>query len=67
MSGTALVTSLLGHPARLHSPPPGSSTDRGRIATVYLDADGMHYVVLVAGRLVNVADGDQFTVLPERD
>jgi hypothetical protein len=67
MSGTTLVTSLLGHPVRLASPPPGSSTDRGRIVTVYLDAEGMHYVVLVEGRLVNVADGDKLVVLPERD
>ena len=67
MSGTVLATSLLGHRVRLASPPAGLSTDLGRIVTVYLDAEGMHYVVLVEGRLVNVADGDQFTVLPERD
>jgi hypothetical protein len=67
MSGTTLATSLLGHRVRLASPPAGSSADQGRIVTVYLDAEGMHYVVLVEGRLVNVPDGEQFTVLPERD
>ncbi len=67
MSGTTLATSLLGHRVRLASPPAGSSTDHGRIVTVYLDAEGMHYVVLVEGHLVNVPDGDQITVLPERD
>ena len=67
MSGSVLVTSLLGHRVGLASPPPGASTDRGRIVTVYLDAEGMHYVVLVEGRLVNVAGGDQLVVLPERD
>jgi len=67
MSGTTLVTALLGHRVRLASKPAGLSTDLGRIVTVYLDAEGMHYVVLVEGRLVNVANGDQITVLPERD
>jgi hypothetical protein len=67
MSGTTLATALLGHRVRLASIPPGSSTDLGRIVTVYLDAEGMHYVVLVEGRLVNVPDGNQFTILPERD
>jgi hypothetical protein len=67
MSGTTLATALLGHRVQLASPPPGLSTDRGRIVTVYLDAEGMHYVVLVEGRLVNVPDGNQLSVLPERD
>jgi hypothetical protein len=67
MSGTTLVTALLGHRVRLASRPPGSETDQGRIVTVYLDAEGMHYVVLLEGRLVNVPDGDQLTVIPDRD
>jgi hypothetical protein len=67
MNGTTLATSLLGHRVRLTSPPAGATAREGRIVTVYLDADGMHYVVLVEGHLVNVADGNQFTVLPDRD
>ena len=35
----------------------------GAFVTAYLDAPGMHYVVLVDGRLVHVADGSQLTVL----
>jgi hypothetical protein len=67
MSGTTLGTLLLGHRVRLASRPAGLSTDQGRIVTVYLDAEGTHYVVLVEGRPVNVADGGQLTVLPEGD
>ncbi len=67
MSGTFLATSLLGHRVRLASPPADLSTDQGRIVTVYLDAEGMHYVVLVGGRLVDVADGGQLHVLPDPD
>ena len=65
MSGSVLVTSLLGHRVGLASPPPGASTDRGRIVTVWLDDEGMRHVVLVEGRLVNVADGDKLVVLPD--
>jgi hypothetical protein len=65
MNGTALATSLLGRRVRLAAPPAGTETDEGVIVTVYLDAEGMHYVVLVGGRLVGVAAADQLTILQE--
>jgi hypothetical protein len=44
----------------------GVRAGEGAIVTVYVDAEGMHYVVLVGGRLVNVA-ADQLTVLDDRE
>jgi hypothetical protein len=67
MHGTSLATSLLGRRVRLHTSPPETRTDEGVIVTVYMDAEGMHYVVLMDGRLVNVADGGQLTVLRDPD
>ncbi len=67
MSGTALATSLLGRRVRLAAAPAGQKAGEGAIVTVYLDAEGMHYVVLVDGRLVNVAAGDQLIVLEESE
>ena len=65
MNGAALVTSLLGRRVRLATAPAGTKADEGAIVTVCLDAEGMHYVVLVGGRLVNVAAADQLTVLED--
>jgi hypothetical protein len=66
MNGTALATSLLGRRVRLTTQPAGAKPDEGVIVTVYLDAEGMHYVVLVGGRLRNVP-AEQFTVLEHPD
>ena len=63
MNATSLATSLLGRRVRLSEPPAGAKAAEGVIVTVYIDPDGVHYVVLVDGRLVNVADGSQLTVL----
>ncbi len=65
MEGTALATSLLGRRVRLAAGPGGAKAE-GVIVTVYLDAEGMHYVVLVDGRL-KTTGGDQLTILPEPD
>ena len=67
MKNPALVTSLLGRRVRLQGPDPRAGDRTEQIVTVYLDEQGMHYVLLVAGRLVPVADAAQFTVLEEDD
>ncbi len=67
MKNPALVTSLLGRRVRLHEPQSGTRDHTGHIVTVYLDEQGMHYVLLVAGRLVHAADAAQFTVLDEEE
>jgi hypothetical protein len=63
MNATCLATNLLGRRVRLSEPPVGTTKVEGVIASVYLVAEGMHYVVLVDGRLVLVPDGSQLTVL----
>jgi hypothetical protein len=63
MNATCLATNLVGRRVRLSEPPAGTKTAEGVIVSVYLDAEGMHYVVLVDGRLVNVPNGSQLTVL----
>jgi hypothetical protein len=52
MNSSALATSLLGRHVRLHEPVPGTGERTGQIASVYLDGQGVHYVLFVAGRLV---------------
>ena len=63
MSTTCLMTNLVGRRVRLTEPLAGTSTAEGVIVSVYLDAEGMHYIVLVGDRLVHVPDGSQLTVL----
>ncbi len=63
MNATSLATSLLGRRVRLSDPPAGAKAAEGVIVTVYIDAEGIHYVVQVGDRLVNVADGGQLTLL----
>ena len=63
MYTTCLATILVGRRVRLSEPPAGTTKAAGVIVSVYLDAEGMHYVVLVGDRLVNVHDGPQLTVL----
>ena len=63
MSATSLATCLLGRRVRFNEPPAGTKPAEGVIVSVYIDTEGMHYVVLVDGRLVHVADGSQLTVL----
>jgi hypothetical protein len=67
MTHISLSTMLLGRRVRLRKPPSEGRTWDGTIATVYHDGAGMHYVVLIQGTLVNVADGEEFTVLDEED
>ena len=67
MISSSLATNLLGRRVQLHEPPAGAATDTGRVATVYFDARGMHYVVLLDGRLVEIEDGGRFTVLEDSD
>jgi hypothetical protein len=61
MTGSALATSLLGRRIRLTTAA-GEQKTEGQIVTVYLDAAGLHFLVLVAGRLKEVT-AEQFTVL----
>ena len=67
MNQTALATSLLGRRVRLQEPAPGTPERTGQIVTVYLDERGVHYVLLVAGRLVPAGSASQVTVLDEPD
>jgi hypothetical protein len=64
---SSLLTNLLGRRIRFHEPPEGAQRKTGQIATVYVDGDGMHYVVLIDSRLIHVADGAAFTVLDDPD
>jgi hypothetical protein len=53
-------------PPRPPAPEAGQRPDRyGEIATVYADERGVHYIILLGGRLVPVEDEGQFIVLPE--
>ena len=65
MNSATLATNLLGRRVRLHRRPEQCATDCGQIATVYIDNRGMHYVLLIEGRLVPVDDGSEFTVLED--
>jgi hypothetical protein len=67
MTNPALVTSLLGRRVRLHEPPTGTRDHAGQIVTVYLDEQGVHFVLLVSGQLVQADSANQFTVLQEED
>jgi hypothetical protein len=66
MNATALATALLGRRVRLTGAPERLRAGEGVIVTVYLDGAGMHYVVLVDGRLID-ATAQQFVVLEHRD
>jgi hypothetical protein len=63
VNSSTIATNLLGRPIRLCERPAGCSTDTGEIATVFIDAGGVHYVLLVGGRLVQVEDPAAFVVL----
>ncbi len=63
MNSATMATNLIGRPIRLRERPAGCSTDEGQIATVFIDSHGMHYVLLVDGRLLTVDDPAAFTVL----
>jgi hypothetical protein len=65
MNSATLATNLLGRPVRLRERPAGVDGDTGQMALIYIDAHGLHFVVLIAGRLVQVDRPDQFTVLEE--
>jgi hypothetical protein len=65
MNSATLATNLIGRPVRLRERPAGCSTDTGQITTVYINSEGLHYILLVGGRLVTVADPAAFTVLDD--
>jgi hypothetical protein len=67
MTEASLATLLLGRNVRLNVRPHDVPTDEGVIVTVYLDREGLHYVILAGGHLVDVPRGDQFFVLDEHD
>ncbi len=66
MASTAIATILLGRRVRLHGRAGDAKVCEGTIVCVYLD-DGLHYVIMVDGRLVDVADASQFIVMPETE
>jgi hypothetical protein len=63
MNSATLATNLLGRPVRLRERPVGLDSDTGQIAMIYIDSGGLHYLLLVAGRLVQVDRPEQFVVL----
>jgi hypothetical protein len=65
MNSATLATNLLGRPVRLRERPVGLDSDTGRTAMIYIDSGGLHYVLLVAGRLVQVDRPEQFEVLDD--
>ncbi len=62
MNASAVATALLGRQVRRTAAPAGLRAVEGVIVTVYPDTEGMHYVVLVDGRLVHATAHD-LTVL----
>ncbi len=65
MNSATMATNLIGRPIRLRERPADCATDTGQIATIFIDSGGMHYVLLVDGRLVTVDDPAAFTVLDD--
>jgi hypothetical protein len=65
MNSATLATNLLGRPVCLRERLPGHAADTGQIAMIYLDGQGLHYVLLLAGDLVHVDRPDQFRVLDD--
>ncbi|HJT76161.1 MAG TPA: hypothetical protein VJ739_03075 [Gemmataceae bacterium] len=65
MKSSTLATNLVGRPVRLRERRPDCPADTGQIATIFIDEQGMHYVLLVGGRLVQVDDPAAFTVLDD--
>ena len=56
MNSASMATNLLGRSVRLTKPPEGCRTDSGTIALVSIDDRGVHFLVLVDGRLVLITD-----------
>jgi hypothetical protein len=65
MNSATMATNLLGRPVRLVERRVGVETDTGQIALIYIDDRGMHYVLLVAGRLIEVDRPEEFRVLDD--
>jgi hypothetical protein len=65
MNSATLATNLLGRPVRLRERLPGRTHDTGQIALIYIDSQGLHYVLLLGGELVPVDRPDQFRVLDD--
>ena len=65
MNSATMVTNLLGRPVRLSERLPGRAADTGQIATIYIDQQGLHYVLLLGGELVQVDRPEQFRVLDD--
>ena len=65
MNSATMATNLLGRPVRLRERLPGRAADTGQIAMVYIDQQGLHYMLLLGGELVQVDRPDQFRVLDD--
>lgn len=63
MNSASMATNLLGRPVRLRDHPEGTGADTGTIVLVAIDEQGVHFLVLVGGRLVRVEGVDQLTLL----
>jgi hypothetical protein len=63
MNSASMATNLLGQSVRLRERPVGCESDEGTIALVAIDTRGVHFLILVGGRLVLVDSADQLTVL----
>jgi hypothetical protein len=65
MNSATLATNLLGRPVRLRERPVGFDRDTGQIALIYIDSEGLHFLLLISGRLLRVDKAEQFVVLDE--
>lgn len=65
MNSATLATNLLGRPVRLRERPVGADSEVGQIAMIYIDSAGLHFVLLVGDRLIQMERMDQFVVLNE--
>jgi hypothetical protein len=58
-----MATNLLGRAVRLRETPAGCDSDRGYIALVSIDNQGVHFLIEVGGRLIPVDSCDKIVVL----
>jgi hypothetical protein len=63
MNSASMATNLLGRPVRLNERPPGCEGDTGSIVLVSIDGQGVHFLLLVEGRLIRADSAERFTVL----
>lgn len=63
MNSASMATNLLGRSVRLKQQPEGCRTCEGSITLVSIDAEGVHFLLLVDGHLITADSADEFTVL----